>query len=454
VTIEWATPAGASEDDFILLWVDTYADDELMSPLPWEEDSLTGLSTSYTFPAGTFAPGIVYEVEIEYFRVSEAHPPESDAYPGVFGAAVLGSGLTFDMRTTGESDGLFGARLGLSLGAHGLPLQISDTTVTADLSLPVERQYHMWLEVRDPDPAPREEVFFSGPAGSGINNVQAQWGGGESRWYNSPNYPLPPYPYSGEWSVSYRGNPFSQQLDFSWLPALDLVPVPTIHLVNGVIDSIEIQYLDPDTGQPANIQGLFTNGNIWFNLHGADFLQRNFIPDDGVINMADLNLRWDQVAHHFSIHLNTDDDRNFTLFASYVVPTADTWHGYFVDPFGDADTGGLLGWINVMHYPWVFVHSLDNFAFVKGQEIGHPGIWIWAVNRSGTPGSGMHADGTWFGWPYHAGSGWVDTGTCLGMIETSHAPMVWSHSMQTWLYVPDTGVSPAGMHAFAWHAMR
>jgi hypothetical protein len=70
----------------------------------------------------------------------------------------------------------------------------------------------------------------------------------------------------------------------------------------------------------------------------------------------------------------------------------------------------------------------------------------------GVPGSGAQAGGTWFGWPYYAGTSWVDTGACLRNIQTSHFPRVWSDAMQTWLHVPAEGASAQGMWAFAWHA--
>lgn len=53
---------------------------------------------------------------------------------------------------------------------------------------------------------------------------------------------------------------------------------------------------------------------------------------------------------------------------------------------------------------------------------------------------------TWAGFPVE--DSWADTGGWLGYLYVGSEPWVWSFSMGTWLYLPESGVKPSGAWAY------
>lgn len=45
-------------------------------------------------------------------------------------------------------------------------------------------------------------------------------------------------------------------------------------------------------------------------------------------------------------------------------PAGEEWYGYAVDANGWANTGDWMGWVNVWDDPYIFMLSLDNYAFI------------------------------------------------------------------------------------------
>lgn len=453
ITIQWTPPPGATADDFILVYVETCEEDEeFMSPLPWEEGGLTGLDTNFTIPVGVLPPGMVFRVEIEYFRVVQQHAPDNTAYPGVYGVAAFGTGLNFDIHTAGVSDGLCGAQFNVMVGVIGLPvLQLQGDTATAQLSYPVPRQYAVALNVRDPNPAPYQQVYFTGPAGSGINNVQAVFGNTHDygTHYSSPNYAMPPYPLSGTYSVQYRGNPFARQMDFSFVPAVEIVAVPTFHVSNGNVVSVDIAYRDPDSGAVVDVSGMFDYANISISNQSGGWYWREFMPGSGSIPLADLNIRWDQLTG--SVNINFGGER-FTVYSSYSVALyGGTWAGYVVDHKGWADTGGMLGHVYTGAKPWIYSNGVNNWLYIEESFVLQGTCWAWVANLSGMPGSGTISPGTWFGWYFDNGGPWLESGNWVHtgqFLQHLYAypqhVFIWSRNLPSWLRIVPTSMSAHG----------
>jgi hypothetical protein len=444
VAIQWTLPEGNSVDDFILVYVDGCDDeDEFQSPLPWEHGGLNGHSTQFVIPAGTLNPGTIYNVDVEYFKVVDQHAEDGSHYPGVFGVAAFATNLSFNVQTTGESDGLCGASMHLVVGMSGQMLFKSGDTVTTNTHYPVSSHYSLSLYVRDPNPAAFQEVYFSGPAGSGINNVQAQWGGGEYPHYNSPTYDVPPLPLPGEYSVSYRGNTFHQFIDASMLEVNSVVVVPVFNLTDGVITSVELSYRHSQTGAVVDIGSAFDNAHITFDVHSGPSITRNFNPNSSIVELGDLNLYWDSVIQSIFINLNAE---RLTVYTGFQVHDEhNTWNGYPVQSDGRAYTGGLMGWVYVNQQPWIYSYSLDNWFFTYPDHMRTEGAWVWVVSN---PDTLFGPFDFWYSWPHFGGSTWVGTGKFLGKIDTRHDPIIWSEVLNSWLFVPEEGFAAEGAWVF------
>jgi len=446
VSIQWAMPDGASADDFILVYVEGCSeDDEFESPLPWESGALNGNATEFVIPAGRLNPGTVYYVDINYFRVVDQNPMDGEYYPGVYGIAAFATNLSFDIQTTGESDGLCRASLNIIVGTHGHMLVRDAETVSTNIHYPVHSFYSLSLNVRDPNPAAFEDVYFSGPEGSGITNVQALRGGGEISHYDGPTYDIPPLPLSGEYSVSYRGNGFSQFIDTNFLAANRVVAVPVFNLSDGMLSTLELSYHDAQSGAVVDITGVFDHAHLAFHLNSGGNVYHDFNPNSGVIDLSDLNLSWDSLVPNVYINLHTE---NVNVYTSLSIPDEHhTWNGYPIHGDGRAYTAGLMGWVYVFQQPWIYSYGLDNWVFTYPDYMRGDGVWVWVLSN---PDTLMGPFSFWHSWPYFGGSTWVNTSKFLGKIDTRHDPIIWSEALNSWLFVPEEGFAAEGAWVFVY----
>jgi len=53
------------------------------------------------------------------------------------------------------------------------------------------------------------------------------------------------------------------------------------------------------------------------------------------------------------------------------------WAGYPVSEVGDVDTGGFMGYVNVLYAPWVWSYSLTKFVYVKEEAVTESGAWTY-----------------------------------------------------------------------------
>ena len=60
---------------------------------------------------------------------------------------------------------------------------------------------------------------------------------------------------------------------------------------------------------------------------------------------------------------------------------------------------------------------------------------------------------TWAGYPVDE-NGWADTGSFIGWIFTGSAPWVWSLSLETWMYLPESNVKETGAWTFVVPSMQ
>lgn len=52
------------------------------------------------------------------------------------------------------------------------------------------------------------------------------------------------------------------------------------------------------------------------------------------------------------------------------------WAGYAVDPDGQSvDTGDFLGWINILHAPYIYVFDLETYIYLPEELVNQSGGW-------------------------------------------------------------------------------
>jgi hypothetical protein len=97
-------------------------------------------------------------------------------------------------------------------------------------------------------------VFFSGPGGSSLANAAAEpytsGVGTDKAQYQSPVVFNPPTAPGGVWVVNYRGTNHTFNLPDPQAVAHLVLPVPTVSLSGGVVQSVSWAYRDPASGVP------------------------------------------------------------------------------------------------------------------------------------------------------------------------------------------------------------
>ena len=118
------------------------------------------------------------------------------------------------------------------------------------------------LAQNDANYPPLGNVFFTGPAGSGMTNSPTgiQNANGNSVAYISVKVKHPPSAPGGNWSVNYNGNMLGFTAPDPQVAAHLVLPVPTVSVNNGILTRVTWAYTDangnPLTGTPALVTNL------------------------------------------------------------------------------------------------------------------------------------------------------------------------------------------------------
>lgn len=123
------------------------------------------------------------------------------------------------------------------------------------------------------------------------------------------------------------------------------------------------------------------------------------------------------------------------------------WLYWVVTPAGwvstDADGGSFLDWINVKNSPWIFSYSFNKYFYLNEDNVAETGTWVYAP-FSGTVPSG---DGDWMGWTATT-DGWISTNAgganVLDWLNVTHAPWLYSFSVEHYIYLPENIASESG----------
>lgn len=160
--------------------------------------------------------------------------------------------------------------------------------------------YSAAFDVGNDEPYPEAaSVRFTGPAGSGLqdtpaSNFYSQEAGGfyQSPWVNTPRYAT-----GGEWIVSYRGgNQIFNMADPQTAQRL-VIPVPTVTVAGGILQSVSWVYRAPDTGAPVAVRPAYIR---WIQVQvqgmGGRLFNSAEITDPAVTTQAVGGVSWSNVT--------------------------------------------------------------------------------------------------------------------------------------------------------------
>jgi hypothetical protein len=195
--------------------------------------------------------------------------------------------------------------------------QFEGAATTPTTTLPASLNgYRAWFEAEGASPYPEASaVLFTGPAGSGFMATPAhvEESAADEGWYVSPVSPSTFGAPAGTWTVNYGGTDMTFTSDLDALSRV-VLPVPTVTLVNGFLDSVSWVYRDRVTGvalgaPPAYLQQIMvqvegSSGRLYDSPDGGAPSVTTHTLTEQVrwSDVTGLNLAYDDVQeHHYVI---------------------------------------------------------------------------------------------------------------------------------------------------------
>jgi len=190
--------------------------------------------------------------------------------------------------------------------------------VTPSPSYPVTlRNYSAALGVaNDINFPPAAQVYFTGPAGSGLANTPA-WltvGGNDWQGYQSPPVFSPAAAPGGNWVVNYKGTNVNFTVPDPQAASRLVVPLPTVSVSSGVLQSLSWVYKNAATGATlGGAPAYLTNIQVQLEGIGGSRIYNSPELPPGVTNHTlSTSVNWSQVS---MVHMAYKD----TLGNRYVV---------------------------------------------------------------------------------------------------------------------------------------
>lgn len=125
---------------------------------------------------------------------------------------------------------------------------------TPSQTFPVSlNNYAAGMEVKnDFNLPPATDVFFTGPAGSGLTNAAAgtntSYLGSSDAFYQSPSVSTPAAAPGGVWTVNYHATNVTFNVSDPQASSRLVIPLPTVTVSGGVLQSVNWAYKDATTG--------------------------------------------------------------------------------------------------------------------------------------------------------------------------------------------------------------
>jgi hypothetical protein len=291
---------------------DTNGNVTFRSPDPFRPGALNGKATSAIIPSANLQPSTQYQLEITFVKIKSE---DTTSYPGAVGVVGFNSFTDTGLTTTTSPGTQVHFAFSLRQFAQG-GIFLNDTNSTAQFPVSINGYRAELIVTGTTNFASPTQVFFTGPAGSGLTNTSSGPNGftqsGTAGLYFSPkiNQPFAP---GGLYSVSYQGTVTNFTAPDPQVSTHLIVPVPKITLSNGQVASVSWRLYDPSgnalSGTPAALSSIqvqevdlsgslvytsgplapstashtFTNAFAWTNLASLRFLYGDSLGNSYII---------------------------------------------------------------------------------------------------------------------------------------------------------------------------
>jgi hypothetical protein len=318
-TLKWDVFAGGTTNDFILVLMgDTNGDPVFRSPDPFKPGALKGTATSVVIPAANLQPSTQYLVEITFVKAKSL---DTTSYPGAVGVVGFNSFTDTALMTTTNPVTPIHFAFSLRQFAQGGSF-LNDTNATPQFPVAINGYRTELIVTGTTNFVSSTQVFFTGPAGSGLTNTSSGPNGftlsGNEGLYFSPKINQPPLAPAGTYSVSYQGALTNFTEPDPQASSHLIIPVPKVSLSNGalasvtwqlydasgnaisgtlaVLSSIHLQQVD-STGSviynsaplaPSTTNYTFTNSLAWTNLTSLRFLNTDTLANSYIITYPNI----------------------------------------------------------------------------------------------------------------------------------------------------------------------
>ena len=274
-TLKWDTFAGGTTNDFILVLMgDTNSALVFRSPDPFKPGALKGTATSVVIPAANLQPSTPYLLEITFVKTKSLN---TTSYPGAVGVVGFNSLTDTGLMTTTNPIAPVQFAFSLRHFAQGGSF-LNDTNATPKFPVAINGYRAELIVTGTTNFASPTQVFFTGPARSGLTNTSSGPNGftlsGDEGLYFSPKINQPPLAPAGAYSVSYQGTLANFIEPDPQASSHLIIPVPQVSLSNGAVASVAWRLYDPNgnaiLATPAvlsaiHLQQLDSSGSVIYN---------------------------------------------------------------------------------------------------------------------------------------------------------------------------------------------
>lgn len=179
------------------------------------------------------------------------------------------------------------------------------------------RAYSVMFDVQNDAPYPDPStVRFTGPAGSGLVDTPTGESDTSRAWYQSPWISNPPTAPGGQWLIAYRGSYLPFNAPDPQAASRQVLPVPTVSVVGGMLQIVSWVYRAPDTGAPISTRPAFIT-SIQVQIQGMDGRLYNSPEiEDPVINYQTVSpaVTWSTVTTVTMAYNDTLGNHYVTFF--------------------------------------------------------------------------------------------------------------------------------------------
>ena len=295
-TLTWNN-LGLTSNDFLLIEITDSTHDNTIfeTPGPLMPGALPGNLTSFTIPANTLCPGAQYDAHL--IAVKIVNVVTNDNRDGTKTILTSGYGvyLDFPIKTTGSPISL------VSWDKPNFVFFFPDGKIygtNASYTGTIVTNYNMYFQVSDPSPT--NTVYFTGPAGSGLNNTPSSWFNnmGAESGYSSPFISLssPNQITGGVYTIKYKSVNLKFTFSNPQISSRQILLLPEFVVGNdGILKQLKWSYIAPDGSKVPPQSFMERVGISIHSSYGDLFIDWNIRPAFTNYDVTAYNIRWSDV---------------------------------------------------------------------------------------------------------------------------------------------------------------